>query len=573
MIPNIAFDLAQLFELRFFSNLDYHFARTMGDLFKEDDPVILTSCALVSRALSHGHICVDIPKVANTTQPIGETGEEKLTFPDKNNWIKALNSSKMVSGFPDMPLVLDKENRLFLAKYYDFQVRLAESIAKRSLLTPFWEDAKQIEICLKDAFCSNDPNTFDQENAVRHSLLNHFTIISGGPGTGKTYVTSRIRQILFSLFKKSGKDDPKIISVAPTGKAASKMEQGSTIHSVLKPRQDRLGFYHNKDNPLVADAVIIDEASMIDIILLTRLLESIPFSARVILLGDRHQLASVQAGSVFADICSSAALASHTFVLKYNFRSKGKSGIENLSKAINENNEDRVEQILSSSRFSDIVFEESGEEDLEKQIAHQIEKGYHSFYEAQTIDHALEELERFKVLCAHNSGRYGTLQINHLCENILRSKTNSDIQGDHFKRVVMIEVNDYQKGLFNGDTCIISEGKGAAAAYIKNQDGKIIKYRVADLPGHKPAFAITIHKSQGSEFKTVLILLPDKLSPVVTRQLLYTGVTRAKEKVIITGKMEIIKKAISHTVSHNSGLTGCLEACIHDLKQILKKDN
>jgi exodeoxyribonuclease V alpha subunit len=399
-----------------------------------------------------------------------------------------------------------------------------------------------------------------QKRAVKSAVINHFTIISGGPGTGKTFVTGCIKGLLFAMAQRFKQPEPRILCVAPTGKAASKMDQGKTIHSVLRPLTSGPGFFHNKKNPLTIDVIIIDEASMIDMLLLTRLLEAVPLQARVILLGDNHQLTSIQAGSVFYDICSVKGLSNHLFFLEYNFRSKGKTGIEALSHAINSNDADGLESLLTRGDFPDIEFENfEGQDTLAPALEKIILKGYTPFVRADTIEAALNELDTFKILCAHNSGEYGTLQINHVCENILRSVHNFDIQDGFFKRIIMVRSNDYKRELFNGDTGIVFEKKEGVNTFFITRDKAIKHYRESDLPGVDTAFAITIHKSQGSEYKTVLIVVPDKLSPVVTRQLLYTGVTRARSKVIVLGRMRIIKKAIQVCVKRNSGIGPCLE--------------
>ncbi|MFH2092854.1 MAG: ATP-binding domain-containing protein, partial [Pseudomonadota bacterium] len=177
-----------------------------------------------------------------------------------------------------------------------------------------------------------------------------------------------------------------------------------------------------------------------------------------------------------------------------------------------------------------------------------------------TIETALTCLDDFKILCAHNSGEYGTLSINHLCENILRSEQNFDISQRLLNRMIMVTVNDYKKRLFNGDTGIVVGKDKECRAVFKDYENHIKEYRTVDLPGHESAYAITIHKSQGSEFKTVLILVPDHLSSVLTRQLLYTGVTRAKTKVIIAGRLDIIKQAVSLSINRSSGLSDGLDA-------------
>ena len=555
----MTFDLGSLFEQHFFSNLDYFFARSMVKAFDEKEPIVQASCALVSKSLFEGHICIDIKTMSDTVRAVSETNNELIKFPGLNSWITALQNSKMVSDNIQTPLVLDSDHRLYFSKYYDFQNRLARNISQRVLLKPSCMDETAIDEMLDLYFSRSDQHIKHQRSAVKHTIKNHFTIVSGGPGTGKTYVTTIIKKMFLWYAEKNALPVPKIICVAPTGKAASKMDKGSTIHSILRPLKNSPGFYYNKNNILQTDMIIIDEASMIDILLLTRLLEAIPMTAKVIVLGDIYQLSSIQAGSVFSDICKAKGLSSNLFSLDYNFRSKGKTGIENLSKAINANDVQGLEYILTTGRYPDVVFESLNHKGrLDDAVNKYILDGYKSFVTADTVEEALKELDNFKIVCAHNSGEYGTLQINHLCENILRTENNFDIH-DKPKRIIMVNTNDYKKGLFNGDTGIVFEKKEGVNTFFKSFDNKIKQYRVSDLPGSDTAFAITIHKSQGSEFNTVLMILPDKISPVVTRQLLYTGITRAKTKVIIIGDINIIKKAINFSVKRNSGLAICLE--------------
>ncbi len=559
MSQYIAFELGNLFEQHFFSNLDYFFARSMAKAFDEKDPIVLASCALVSKSLFEGHICLNIKAMSETIRPVSEAGNDLIKFPDLNSWINALQNSLMVSDNIQTPLVLDSDHRLYFSKYYDFQNRLARNIIQRVFLKPSNMDEATIDEMLELYFTPSYKHINLQGNAVKHAIKNHFTIVSGGPGTGKTYVTTIIKKIFLSYSEKHALPVPKIICVAPTGKAASKMDQGSTIHSILKPLKNSPGFYYNKNNTLQADVIIIDEASMIDILLLTRLLEAIPMTAKVIVLGDQYQLSSIQAGSVFSDICKAKGLSSNLFFLEYNFRSKGKTGIENLSKAINDNDVQSLEDILTKGLYPDVVFESLKGKGLVDSAANKfILDGYKLFVSADTVEEALKELDNFKILCAHNSGEYGTLQINHLCEKILRTENNFGIP-DKLKRIIMVNTNDYKKGLFNGDTGIVFEKKEGINTFFKTLDNTIKQFRSSDLPGSDPAFAITIHKSQGSEFNTVLMILPDRISPVVTRQLLYTGITRAKTKVIIVGNINIIKKAINLSVKRNSGLISCLE--------------
>jgi len=565
MIQYAKFELGNLFDQHFFSSLDYFFARSLAKAFDERNSIVLSSCALVSKLLFEGHVCLDLAQLSESIQPVSETSNDVIKFPELTSWITALKNSSMVSDTIQTPLVLDSDHRLYLSKYYDFQNRLTQNISQRIFFNPSEIDEATIDELLEPYFTRSDTSLKHQENAVKHAIKNHFTIVSGGPGTGKTYVTTIIKKIFVSYAEKHALPIPKIVCVAPTGKAASKMEHGSTIHSILNPLKNKPGFHFNKNNMLQVDMIIIDEASMIDILLLTRLLEAVPMTAKVIVLGDHHQLSSIQAGSVFSDICTAKGLFANLFFLDYNFRSKGKTGIENLSKAINDNDAKGVEEILTSGRYPDIVFEGLKSNRLIDSPVNQfILKGYKPFLTADTVEEALKELDDFKILCAHNSGEYGTLPINHLCEKILRAGNNFDIK-DEYRKIIMVKTNDYKRGLFNGDTGIVLATKeGGGNAFFKTVDNTIKRYRASDLPDSDTAFAITIHKSQGSEFNTVLMILPDKASPVVTRQLLYTGITRAKKKVIVVGDINIIKKAITVSVKRNSGLSVCLD------KEILK---
>lgn len=557
------FNLDTLFEQQFFSNLDYFFARSMAKAFDENDPIVLATCALVSKSLFEGHICLDISAISETVRSVSETCSDGILFPDSDIWITALKTSSMVSDNIQTPLVLDSDHRLYLSKYYDFQNRLIQNISQRVSLRPQDMAETTIDELLDSYFTGPDKHVSHQKKAVKNAVLKQFTIISGGPGTGKTFVTAIITRMFFAYAEKFGLREPKILCVAPTGKAASKMENGSTIHSVLRPLKDTPGFYYNKNNQLKKDVVIIDEASMIDITLLVRLLEAIPLEAKVVMIGDKDQLSSIQAGAVFSDIGSVGELSSNIVVLDYNFRSRGKTGIDKLAKTINENDAHRLEDILTSGQYPDIVFETIDHTGLVAGTIHKhILEGYKSFVTADTVESALNELDTFKILCAHNSGEYGTLQINHVCEKILRSKINFDIQERFYKKAIMVNTNDYKKGLFNGDTGIVFEKNGEKTAFFKSQDNTIKQYRYSDLPGSDTAFAITIHKSQGAEFNSILMIIPDRISPVITRQLLYTGVTRARDKVIIMGKMEILKAAVNLNVKRNSGIGTYLKKAI-----------
>lgn len=556
-------DLKVLLELGFFSDLDFHFAKTMHGIADESDDLVIFSCALLSKMLADGHVCVDITKLGGTGMKIAGDEEFTVRLPESEIWLEKLSHSALVSSTPQTPLVLDDSGRLHLAKYYDFQCRLVANIIKRASKPNTVHPSNPESGLEPDLFPEALRGVEEQKKAVMHAVENRFTIISGGPGTGKTFVSRAIKTVFGQVFFKCHNREPVILSLAPTGKAASKMDNGRTIHSVLKPYAHKPGFRFNRDNPLTADAVIIDEASMVDLLLLTRLLEAIPPEAHVILMGDRHQLASVQAGSVFSDICGSKAMIGHVHELTHNFRSGEKSGIHKLANAVRGNRFSEVKTILVQKDLPDVAFcpLQTGKE-LEDQLSSYITAGYSPIQNEPDPVKALSDIDRFRILCAHNSGEYGTLQINHICENILRSQGNSGIPKGLFKKVVMVNVNDYGKDLFNGDTGLVSAAGENHLFFLKPSSGRVRSMRYSQIPGHETAFAITVHKSQGSEFSQVLLLVPERLSPVLTRRLLYTGITRARDKLIIIGHMDMIEAAMNQDMERYSGIDRMLTAAV-----------
>jgi exodeoxyribonuclease V alpha subunit len=572
MTRQLKLDLTTLHDLQLISHLDYYFAKTMAEAFHATTSLVQVACALASQAVAEGHICIDLEKKAGTCLKIPEI-EAYIQFPVFEEWQQALNTSAMVGraieGLEDrepglanrFPLVLDSGGNLYLSRYYDFQKRLVHNLCARAGLPPvqITQDFSRNHL---DPFFSGLPaeQVEKQKQAVEKALALHFLVISGGPGTGKTYITTLIKTLLILYADACGTSKPRILSLAPTGKAASRLENGRTIHSALCPVKKKNHFLYNRENPLPADVVIVDEASMIDIALMTRLLEAIPLEAKVIFLGDKNQLSPVQAGAVFTDICRVKGLGAHLVFLSYNFRSRGKTGIENLARAINQNDITSMETILSDSQYPDIEFEDTrGEKRLDQILEKHIISGYTPLTQQPDLLNCLKNLDKFRILCAHNIGETGTLQINHLCENILRSHPNFAIRSLFFKKIVMINANDYSRGLFNGDTGIVYEENKGIRAGFQDSAGNVRQYRYLDLLSHDTAFAVTIHKSQGSEFDTVLIIIPEKLSPIVTQQLLNTGITRARKKAIIAGSLDVIKEAMTVSPDHTSTVAVLLE--------------
>lgn len=545
--------LTQLHVHEAITHLDYYFADYMARVFSHDDPLVKISCALVSGALTRGQVCLDLKALSGREIPLPRKEGHPIRLPRFETWMNALNTAPMVGKPGDedpcgLPLVLDADGYLYLSKYYDFQKRLVQTLTARIRFRPDPVEPEFVRSQIERQFNPVDfKQTRPQRQAVATALQSNFTVISGGPGTGKTYIARIIRQILETRARVRHLPLPRFLSLAPTGRAASRLKDGATIHSVLIPRQNRPGFVHGKNHPLAVDVVIVDEASMIDLALMTRLMEAIPLSARVILLGDAHQLAPVQAGAVFSEICRADVMAPLVVSLTHNFRSRGKTGIENLATAIRNNDVQETTRILTRGDWPDLVFEPRRQGD-QQVLQRYIRSGYGPLMRQQDMAGALDIMDRFRILCAHNVGEFGTLQINHVCEKVLRGKDHSVIRDRAVKQMIMIRTNDYDRGLFNGDTGVVLQDKDVVLAGFRAEDGVIRKFGIMDLPSYDPAFGMTIHKSQGSEFDTVLILIPDRVSRVVTRQLLYTGVTRAKKKAVILGPLSVIREAMSQTL-------------------------
>ncbi|WP_020589695.1 ATP-dependent DNA helicase [Desulfobacter curvatus] len=567
-------DLGILHESGIFSHLDYYFAKTMTNMFKGSGPLEALSAALTCRALSNGCICLDLAGMSGTVLKSFE-GKELIRLPELEPWCSILKNSAMVgkhvsnrgkkengmvSWVNKYPLILDSDNNLYLSRYYNFQCRLSENIKTRIKRHISGPDDEFVNHRLAAYFDGQDTHrTLGQQQAVKKALCSGFIMVSGGPGTGKTYITDIIRALLIIWANENDLTPPRVMCLAPTGKAAARLKNGATIHSALKPVKNGTGFRHNAANPLAADLVIVDEASMIDMALMTRLFEAIPFDARIVLLGDMNQLSPVQAGAVFFDLCHADVLSDFRVFLDVNFRSGGKAGIEKLAQAVNVSDADTVADILKAD-YSDLAFVDTAKDNAyQSRLESCILEGYRPLWDAVTPEQAMAGIDGFRVLCAHNLGNSGTLQINHLCEKILRSKEKDGIKRPIFKMLLMVRRNDYKRLLFNGDTCVVMEENGKSTAWFDAKQSGPRHFRLSDLPECEPGFAVTVHKSQGSEFDTVLILIPERISPVVTRQLLYTGITRSRNKVIIFGSMPMIRQAVQTSVERRSNLQAVLD--------------
>lgn len=418
------------------------------------------------------------------------------------------------------------------------------------------------------------PDVGDEDPQRRAAIMacrRALGIISGGPGTGKTHTIARILALLVS----GGMEPGRIRMAAPTGKAADRMkkavadslsalpgsveehkgplagvaESARTIHQLLGYNPDSRRCFHNASNRIPCRALIIDECSMVDIFLWKALMEALPDDARLILVGDPDQLESVGQGNVLAELTAFAAsqpvLAANHVRLTRSRRFQDSPGITAFADAIKSCDTEKAKELLAVHAMQ----EGSGlnwipmEEGIfgMKEIPSDLKKQLAAVANASTPNNALEELGRICILTAQREHFVGAKAIGEKIDAmVLRNNPAAR------NRPVIINRNDPETGLKNGAVGVIHAGEdGGKKAYFRSAAGELRDFPVAKLPDHQPAWAITIHRSQGSEYDSVLVIVPRADSPMATRSLLYTAITRAKKSLYVAGDLESIAKAIN----------------------------
>ena len=589
-----------------FTGMPLHLARFMAGLCGTNDADLALAMALVSQATANGDVCLDLSAHAARTLP----GASPLRCPPLISWRDKLAACPVVGKAGDFrPLILDEGNRLYLYRYWDYENRITRNISRRAG-KEMPVDAGRLQDSMDRLFPEPNGSLDLQKTAALVSALKPLCVITGGPGTGKTFTVARI---LAMLLEQPADHPLRIFLCAPTGKAAARLGQsiqeargtlncrpeileavGSetfTIHRMLQPVNGSPYFRYNGKNPLPADVIVVDEASMVDLALMSKLMEAAPEQSRIILLGDRDQLASVEAGSVLGDICdeqgldvfsapfvkslhalgqsdftpsaghaSNSGLSDCIVRLRKTFRFAADSGIGALCEAVNQGQAEKVIELLTLPPDESIGFSDPGSSffpSLEKTII----EGYRPMITARDPLEALKEINRFKVLCAIRSGHFGVQGVNRLAENALeRCGLIRAGNGWYRGRPVLITRNDYASGLYNGDLGIVfSESpESELLAFFTDGSGGLRGFTQARLPEHETAFAMTVHKSQGSEFDSVVLILPETDSALLTRELVYTGVTRARRSVRIGSGRAVLSAAISRSMQRASGLRDAL---------------
>jgi len=697
--------------------LDVRFARLIHDLSKEQgeapQPLVLLLAALTSHQVGRGHVCVDLatlladaesalslpPEEPNgarsfehpTTADSGYTGPgELLARVSTQECLTALNNALAVSdGSHTAPMVLN-DTRLYLRRFWRYEQQIATGIVQRlarpsPLADPSSDAATTLSQALDILFKPQNSvgSSVDyQKLACALAARNRFAVITGGPGTGKTTTVVNLLAALQSVAGESAERDGRkyrIRLAAPTGKAAARLNESiggavsrlplaqlpgqvsladiptkvTTLHRLLGSRPDTRKFRHNRDNPLLVDILVIDEASMVDLDLMASVFDALPANAQLILLGDKDQLASVDAGAVLGELCQRAPdghylpatvqwlkaitdtdipaslqdfegqpLDQAVAMLRKSYRFAEGSGIRQLAEAVNTNTLDASTlQRACNAGFDDVVWlnglnKKPSLEDTQALICgHSVSgspqafsnngegrvdgnnqplpppAGYrhylslmqgHNLNSNSTTEQwdelaksVLQAFSDFQVLCALRRGPWGVEGLNELiAQHLLAQRLIPRAEGWYAGRPVLITGNDYNLGLMNGDVGItfsLPQGTDAQASCDQLQTVLRVAFPSSDGSGNirwispsrlqqlETVYAMTVHKSQGSEFNHTCLVLPDRLSPVLTRELVYTGITRAKNWFsLITGDASVFSDSVGQRVVRASGLASVL---------------
>ncbi|WP_337261309.1 MULTISPECIES: exodeoxyribonuclease V subunit alpha [unclassified Serratia (in: enterobacteria)] len=596
--------------------LDVHFAQIVAG---HDEPELLLAAACLSAEAGAGHVCLLLDQLSpenlfNGRQPeLALAAWQAAGQPDLARWQQRLASSAAVSdGNSATPMVLQQQ-RLYLQRMWQSEGEVAAFISRDAV--PQAVEEGQLRAILDQLFGEAADEADWQKIAAAVAATRRIAVISGGPGTGKT---TTVAKLLAALVQLGGDTRLRIQLAAPTGKAAARLTESlgtasrqlpltpeqralfpveaATLHRLLGAQPNSQRMRYHRGNPLHLDVLVVDEASMVDLPMMARLIAALPPEARVIFLGDRDQLASVEAGAVLGDICRfaeqgysaeraaqlarltgyalqgqpvGAAVRDSLCLLRKSYRFDAKSGIGQLALAVNAGDGKQAMAALNG-RYADVAGYPLAETEDYQQLLDACVVGYRDYLKrvAAGADAAtvLEAFGRFQVLCALREGPFGVAGLNERIESGLQRagliRRNPGPAGRwYLGRPVMIGRNDSALGLFNGDIGIALPGaEGELRVHFQLPDGSIKSVQPSRLPAHETAYAMTVHKSQGSEFDHTLLVLPNHYLPVLTRELVYTAITRARQQLSLYATDKVLLSAIRTPTQRRSGLAERLQA-------------
>lgn len=551
--------------------IDFHLAHRLGALAGEADPQVLLALALASRELRLGSVCVDLSTAEAELRPEsddddGNTGERvELPWPSAEKWLAAVADSPAVAAAGSTqprPFRLDG-SLLYLDRYWRQERRLAQILRRRSEAAPL-DNITTAPHAPPRRDGSLIPLDEGQQAAVMAALNHSTTVITGGPGTGKTTIVATILHAL-------AQQRPRVALVAPTGKAAARLQQtvretaqgadrvwGGTIHKLLGARPRTSAMLHDAHHPVPYDVVVVDETSMVSLELMGALLEAVAPQTRLIMLGDPHQLRSVEAGAVLADIERADLVTSPGgAIVRLHHNHRSNVDINALAGAILAGDASEAREIIEvSDHLRFIHFDGNADPSTLDEVRTTTLRCAERVRDAAAQGHGVvanRALEEHRILCGHREGLFG---VGHWARSV---RTWLGTQLTHYGfdtlpyvgQPLLIQRNT---DLFsNGDTAVVVDTGGELMAVVDRADGHLT-VPPSLLDDAEDLHAMTIHKSQGSQFEEVSIVLPPPGSPLLTRELLYTAVTRARQQVRLYGSWEAFGTAVQTPVRRASGL-------------------
>ena len=563
---------------------DVHVGRRLAELAGEGDPAVALAAAFAVRAPRLGHVFTDLGTVRETaTSELEEPVDlAALPWPEPRAWREAVAASSLTAvgeseseGGGERPLRLVGA-RLYLDRYWGEEVGVAGDL--RALMEapspPLAPEALEAGVA---RLFGEDP-AGAQARAARAGVERRFAVVAGGPGTGKTTTVAR----LLALVLEQGGDPPPLVALAaPTGKAAARLEEAvheeaqrievapavrdallgleaSTLHRLLGRRPGSASrFAHHRHNRLPHDVVVVDETSMVSLSMMARLVEAVREDARLVLVGDPGQLTSIEAGAVLGDIVGPAT-APGIVVLDRGYRFGG--AIAGLAAAVRAGDADAVVAGLAGGGDEIVWIDADPAEtpDLpalrDPAIAAATEV-VAAAREGRAAD-ALDALGGFRLLCAHRRGPHGAGPWMRRIEAWLGETVDGLVSdgGWYAGRPILVTENDYGLGLYNGDTGVAINGPDGRLSAAFRRRGELVWHRPTRLASVDTVYAMTIHKAQGSQFATAAVVLPPPESRILTRELLYTAVTRARTRLVIAGSEAAVRAAVGRPVARASGL-------------------
>jgi exodeoxyribonuclease V alpha subunit len=575
------------------SAADVHVATTLGRLGDETDETVLLAVALTVRGTRNGSVMLDLATVADEIVPDAPEGDDDLApkataplaWPEPVRWRATCAASGLVAE-PDDPPGRPMRmigSSLWLDKYFTQERDVAADLLTRRAADPPAVDEERLREALERLFPG--ARDADQRSAAELAARSRLTVIAGGPGTGKTTTVAR----LLALLCDQPGPPPRIALAAPTGKAAARLTEAvqaaavtfapadrerigepvaTTVHRLLGYRPgSRTRFRHDRTNRLPHDVVVIDETSMVSLTLMARLTEAVRPTARLVLVGDPDQLASVEAGAVLGDLTTGTddtnALAPCLTRLQSSRRFDAHGRIAALAAAVRSG---AVAETLEILRGDDpavefIETEPGGVPDdavLAGLRADVLQAGAAMSAAAAAGDAvaALEAADSHRLLCAHRTGAFGVrLWAERVVAWLAVAGHTPASRGDgrYLGEPILVSANDAELELFNGDTgVVVASAAGSVAAF--RRGSRIRTVALARLPAVRSVHAMTVHRAQGSEFSRVTILLPPPDSPLANRQTLYTAITRAGSAVRLIGSAAAVERAVGHPAARATGL-------------------